>query len=1125
MCADYGGLTDNGNRWISGYDLYYRGMSNRVEDVFTIKTHDSKGILTLKNWIHNHLGESLTGGVASFYSGSPWNATFLPSGTPEQGKYVMTKFSVPASHAMTIVGYNDSIRYDYNNDGQYTNHLDTNNDGIVDVRDWEIGGFKFVNSYGATSSGSTDSGFCYMMYRTLADDYAHGGIWNNAVHVVKVKPGYSPMLTMKVKLHHSSRNAIKISAGVSGDPTSFIPEHTIDFPIFNFQGGNFPMQGAGTSDTMNSIEFGLDITPLLSYMQMQKDAAIFLIVDENDPFSQANGRIEYFSVIDYSESSPKITEFQPTPLEISNNDITYAKVVVKTNANKVLINNTVLPPITAGLPYSVQLSANGGQPPYSWSLNYGYTRLSGNQPLAAFNGTKLIAQHPSDSILPVPLPFDFPFYGKKYDTIYVNMNNGYLQFTTDNIPWPYFSEENLLFRSYRMIVPFSNQNLNANKSDEGAWYITDSTSASFRWVLSKKNGEVYFPVECQATLAADGSISVIHSPISVAANELFHSGISDGDKQNYELSIYHSEYEANRFNYTKYIPASVADDLKISKTGLVECLPESGQLMYTIPCKVTDYLNVSDEKSFLISSGITAALRINAGNDSIIAAGETVSADLVLKNISNTTYSNLDARLGIDDSFISLIDTVETIGSIGAYQELTIPDAFRFIASTTANDEHVFLMDLKISNIVSEWKRSIPVQIIAPVLKTIELKTSKPGNTLLRPGETGWLYYKFANIGHASAMDVDVSISITDPRIVLLTASSKSVGEIAPGAKSVFDFQVTVADSTLLGTQIPILIKVLSQKQAVFSDTLYIRIGKAPVQVIDLDINHESAPVIYQQIRDLGYLADYTSVITAGINEYQSVFINLGKFSSRHILSYTEGAILTDFLDRGGNLYIESLNFWRDDLLTSLQPRFNIQTVNKFRLFDTLAGSPGSFTENMIFVNTGYQVSMYHLKPLGSAFTIFDDGGYYSAIANDAHTYKTIGGLFNFSTMQGINELSTQPKLMQSYLDFFSIKRDAIGIKENIKLPGTVSVYPNPAWDKASITFILDDNSSPVNAIVFDMNGRTVARLKVNSQTGNGSRSIDWNLCNHSGQKVPAGIYICRIVNKKEVLTCKIMVK
>jgi len=330
------------------------------------------------------------------------------------------------------------------------------------------------------------------MYRTLAEDYNHGGIWNNTVSVLKVKPDYSPLLTMKVRIKDTQRNSIRLRAGVSGNPLSLIPEHSMDFPIFNFQGGNNPMQGPGPSDTLNTIEFGLDITPLLSFIQTNAEAAFFLEVEEYDPFSQASGRIEYFSVIDYSTSTPHVAEFQEAPLEILNNSSTFARVVLSSQAEKVKINNTSLPTFTAGQPYTMQMTASGGQPPYSWSLLYDYTNLKSNQTYTSFEGTRLIAQHPSDSVVAVPLGFSFPFFGKEYDTVYVNINNGYIQLTADKIPWPYLTDLGLLLKSYRLIAPLTCKNVKANKADDGAWYETSAGSARFRWNLSRKSGEKYF---------------------------------------------------------------------------------------------------------------------------------------------------------------------------------------------------------------------------------------------------------------------------------------------------------------------------------------------------------------------------------------------------------------------------------------------------------------------------------------------------------------------------------------------------------------------------------------------------------------------------------------------------------
>ena len=66
---------------------------------------------------------------------------------------------------MTFLGWNDSIRWDYNGDGQYTNDIDINGDGDVTMKDWEIGGVILANSWG---DDWADSGFCYVMYNVLA---------------------------------------------------------------------------------------------------------------------------------------------------------------------------------------------------------------------------------------------------------------------------------------------------------------------------------------------------------------------------------------------------------------------------------------------------------------------------------------------------------------------------------------------------------------------------------------------------------------------------------------------------------------------------------------------------------------------------------------------------------------------------------------------------------------------------------------------------------------------------------------------------------------------------------------------------------------------------------------------
>jgi len=292
---DYGDMSNGYLHWMSDYDKYYNGMLNKIDNYYSISVADEEGLLTLKHWLNDHLNGSDYGGLANFYT-DLLGVNLLPEGTPEEGKSVVTQFGSYNGHAMTVVGWNDSIRWDYNEDGQYTNDIDINDDGIINVKDWEIGGFKLANSHGV---GFADSGFCYVMSKVLAEEKYNGGIWNKAVHTIDVKEDYEPFLTYKIELKHTSRKCIKVTAGVSPDTTDLWPEHTQEFPLFNYQGGEHYMQGIDTIESQKTISFGLDVTPLLSYIVNDEPAKFFLQVHEYDPDNKATGSLIYFALMDY----------------------------------------------------------------------------------------------------------------------------------------------------------------------------------------------------------------------------------------------------------------------------------------------------------------------------------------------------------------------------------------------------------------------------------------------------------------------------------------------------------------------------------------------------------------------------------------------------------------------------------------------------------------------------------------------------------------------------------------------------------------------------------------------------------------------------------------------------------
>lgn len=318
----YGGLYPMGNTgWMSGYDNYYSGMFNTVFDYYSIDVGSEEGLMILKGWLVNHLDDnSNVGGLACFSAGaSDMILNHLPLGTPHSTDFIITNFDETVDHAMTIVGYNDSIRFDYNQDGQYTNNIDINNDGLVNIADWEIGGLIIANSWGL---GWGDWGKSFMMYRLLADS---NHVASKRVYILDALDYYSPDITMKIKMAHPSRKELKFTAGASNDTSATSPDKTQSFIALKNRGGNHPMTGFN-----DSIEFGLDITELYSEMNDYEPINFFISINEKDSDNIFDGSIINYSVLTYWDG---VTEYPcaDTNVTITNDGLTRISVIIPGN--------------------------------------------------------------------------------------------------------------------------------------------------------------------------------------------------------------------------------------------------------------------------------------------------------------------------------------------------------------------------------------------------------------------------------------------------------------------------------------------------------------------------------------------------------------------------------------------------------------------------------------------------------------------------------------------------------------------------------------------------------------------------------------------------------------------------
>lgn len=689
--VQWGGSNNFGGskRWFSGYDNYYQAMKNKVYETYAIPVNTIEGLQTLKYWLYDHLESSPEGGIANFYSTYVSNgASFitLPSGTPEAGMKVITSFSSYVNHCQTIVGFNDSIRYDYNGDGTYTNNVDINSDGIIDMRDWEIGGVKFTNSFG---TGFGNNGFCYMMYKVLAETPANGGIWNNQVFVIRVKEEYNPLATYKVSLTHTSRGKLNVMAGVSSNLSATAPEKTMGFSVFNYQGGDFYMQG-DTGEIAKTIEFGLDISPLLNELTQGNPSKFFFQVVENDASNVSNGQINSLSLMDYTSGTLVETPSSAINVPIINNAVTTMDVVATPTHQKPTITNLTLPAAEAFELYEQQLTASSGTPPYHWRFKMGYDATEQVATFPSVVQQQVSMSATRDGYATKTLPFEFPFYGKMYDKIVIN-TGGYIEFRSNLYKWPFLVSEDLLFKSHELIAPFK-ADLVMNSGD-GIWFESTPAYVIVRWKMSVY-GQAGTQVNVALKLFPNGDMEYYYGSINVSSAQTWKAGVSRGNAKDYLIPSISSSFVTNTVERKLYFDNyEVPTMLTLSDDGKLSGTPTDYYTNLPIRIQVIDNNELINDKTLPFSTTFSNRVVLishteHAGVDNFVNNGELVSVDLEIKNIDTVPVTNAQIVASTTDPYITFTDNSEYFGYIGAGNTYDLANAIKFQVSPNIPNEH-----------------------------------------------------------------------------------------------------------------------------------------------------------------------------------------------------------------------------------------------------------------------------------------------------------------------------------------------------------------------------------------------------------------------------------------------------
>ncbi len=179
-----------------------------------------------------------------------------------------------------------------------------------------------------------------------------------------------------------------------------------------------------------------------------------------------------------------------------------------------------------------------------------------------------------------------------------------------------------------------------------------------------------------------------------------------------------------------------------------------------------------------------------------------------------------------------------------------------------------------------------------------------------------------------------------------------------------------------------------------------------------------------QTLDTLGITYEMVAELPDNLSPYRRIFVCLGLYPNNHELTPDEGQALAEYLDNGGQLYMEGGDTWAYDSATAVHPYFNINGLSDGAGdAGPIQGASGTFTEGMLFNYQGANSYIDHIAPLGSAFAIFLNvtPAYINGIAYDGGSYRTIGTSFEFGSLVDGASPSTKEELLAEIMDFFDL--------------------------------------------------------------------------------------------------------
>ena len=415
---------------------------------------------------------------------------------------------------------------------------------------------------------------------------------------------------------------------------------------------------------------------------------------------------------------------------------------------------------------------------------------------------------------------------------------------------------------------------------------------------------------------------------------------------------------------------------------------------------------------------IFSAVEVNS-TSGMLEYGETTTIDLAMKNVGVEDGTNVEVTISTDDEYVTITDATENFGTIEPDDIVNVEDAFEIEVSNDIPDGHGIIFNV-VADGGETWESSFSLSAVAGVLEYADYTIMDPegnNNGKLDPGETVDLYVTVHNAGGASVENIMGELTTTDMYITI-DDSEMDFGDLDADGTAEAAYVVSAEEDTPAGHIAEFGFAWSADKDVAGADNFISVVGQIPVLIIDLDENHNSATEIAASLDDVDMAYEEATSLPADLNLYSSIFLCLGVYSDNTELTSAEGQALADYLNAGGNLYMEGGDTWYYDDQTAVHSMFGLSAVSDGSGdLGTINGVEGTITEGMTFNYTGDNNWIDNLEAAdGEAILNNASPAYTTAVAYDAGTYKTIGASHEFG---GLGD--NRSAILEAYLDFFDM--------------------------------------------------------------------------------------------------------